>query len=471
MKTLTTQSTWFRESDLRLDASYHLSDGRVAKIKIENCPYEVSSLSDLTLDVFNGPRFKRYYVEGAEMGIPFMGSADMLKSDLGSLKCISKKLSRNVEALYIKKDWILVSCSGTIGNTVYTNEDYDGKTASQHIMRIVPNPKNVKPGYLYAFLSSKFGYALLTQGTYGAVIQHIEPHHIEHLPIPVLPEAKQQEIHDLITAAADLRVAANGLLEKQRATLKQEAGLADLTPNEYEYFGNHSDKRQVSTFARSINEVSAASINAFNYSRRVEKIEARVKQNKWFPLADCLDHNGFFSSGSFRRLELNSPTSIKLINQSDIFNTVKQGKLLARRYVKANKLAEYGEVLIAGVGTLGENETFCRAIFANEELENQLISGEFIRMKTNDSVPSGYLFAWLSSDYGFRLIRKTQSGTKLCRPIPALLAKLPVPILAESLMKEIDTEVKKAHAWMYEALSKELEAILLVETEIESWPS
>ena len=471
MKTLTTQSTWFRESDLRLDASYHLSDGPITKKILDSSPYKVTTLQEESKEIFLGKIFKRTYVSSPERGFPYLTASDMVKTDINTGKFISKEYTKQIDRLRIEKGWILVSCSGTLGNTVFTNEDFEGKIGTHDLIRVIPSEANTRKGYLYAYLASKYGKALLTQSSYGGVVQHIEPHHIEHLPVPVLPEAKQQEIHDLITAAADLRVEANGLLEKQRATLKQEAGLADLTPNEYEYFGNHSDKRQVSTFARSINEVSAASINAFNYSRRVERIEARVKQNKWFPLADCLDHNGFFSSGSFRRLELNSPTSIKLINQSDIFNTVKHGKLLARRYVKANKLAEYGEVLIAGVGTLGENETFCRAIFANEELENQLISGEFIRMKTNDSVPSGYLFAWLSSDYGFRLIRKTQSGTKLCRPIPALLAKLPVPILAESLMKEIDTEVKKAHAWMYEALSKELEAILLVETEIESWPS
>ena len=78
-----------------------------------------------------------------------------------------------------------------------------------------------------------------------------------------------------------------------------------------------------------------------------------------------------------------------LINQKDIFDNIIKGKYISKRGVNATSLVEYGEVLIAGVGTLGENETFCRAIFANEDLKGQLISGEFIRMKTWIRIPTG----------------------------------------------------------------------------------
>ena len=125
--------------------------------------------------------------------------------------------------------------------------------------------------------------------------------------------------------------------------------------------------------------------------------------------------------------------------------------------------------MIAGVGTLGENETFCRTIFANEDLVGQLVSGEFIRMKTNGKVPAGYLYAWLSSDYGFRLIRSTQAGTKLCRPIQKLLLQKPIPIIDNDSMNEIDKIVKTAHTKRHQANKLELAALANVEQEIEKW--
>ena len=90
-------------------------------------------------------------------------------------------------------------------------------------------------------------------------------------------------------------------------------------------------------------------------------------------------------------------------------------------------------------------------------------------MKCNDEVPSGYLYLWLSSEYGFRLLRNTQAGTKLCRPIPKLLEQLPVPELSYSEMKVIDSMVKESQEKFAQASFAELEAISLVESEIEKW--
>ena len=91
-------------------------------------------------------------------------------------------------------------------------------------------------------------------------------------------------------------------------------------------------------------------------------------------------------------------------------------------------------------------------------------------MKVNhEIVPAGYLFAWLNTDYGFRMIRATQSGTKLCRPIPELLKRIPVPILEKEKMLEIDVDVKSAHSKLYDALEKENQAIDLIEKEIDQW--
>lgn len=231
----------------------------------------------------------------------------------------------------------------------------------------------------------------------------------------------------------------------------------------------HSVGREVSAFVRKSKEISSISINAFNYSKRIEKIVSTIQNKDYLSLDKCLNEKKFFSTGSFRRLEVNSTNGVKLLNQSDIFDIHKKGKILSRHFVGNVKLVEYGEVLIAGVGTLGEGETFCRSIFANEELENQLISGEFIRMKTNEQIPSGYLFAWLNSDYGFRLIRSTQTGTKLCRPIPNLLAKIPVPLMDREQMNYIDKNVREAQTDFYKAIVKENQAIALIEKEIDLW--
>lgn len=86
------------------------------------------------------------------------------------------------------------------------------------VIRLVPN-NILRQGYIYAYLASKPGYSLLTQGTFGAVIQHIEPAFVASLPIPVLPEAFQQEVDNLIQESARLREEATDALDKAHALL------------------------------------------------------------------------------------------------------------------------------------------------------------------------------------------------------------------------------------------------------------
>ena len=466
MKTIIAKNNWFVDSDLRLDASFHLSEGNVTKKYIRNSPYQITNIGYYSDHISYGGRVKRYYVTDKEKGVHFIGSSDMLKADLSNVKYISKKLTAGIENFILKEGWTLISRSGTVGNTAFTNKDFEGKAASEHIIRVIPNTK-IKSGFLYAYLSSKYGYSLLTQGIFGAVIQHIEPEHIENIPIPIFPSQKQENIHNLITEVADLRVEANRLLEEAMSKLKTIANLPDLTVDNYEYFGPRSG-RNVTCFIKSSKSIDTTTINAFNHSQCITNTIQKVKSSiSTLPLKDVLDDRKLFSTGSFPRIEVKK--GIKLINQSDIFDITIKGKNISRRKVKVDNLTEYGEVLIAGVGTLGENETFCRVVYANEELENQLVSGEFIRMKTNEKLLSGYLFAWLSTDYGFRFIRSTQTGTKLCRPIQKLLLQIPVPILEKGIMTDIHDKVVRAHTLRFQANNKESEAIHLIEKEIDSW--
>ena len=74
--------------------------------------------------------------------------------------------------------------------------------SSEHVLKVVPNTDLVRPGYLYAFLSGRFGVPLIVGGTYGAIVQHIEPGHISDLPVPLAPEAIQDDAHRLVAEAA-----------------------------------------------------------------------------------------------------------------------------------------------------------------------------------------------------------------------------------------------------------------------------
>lgn len=455
----------------RADALFHLSEGVSIRREISMSPYEIKVIGDVSERIFYGGRAKRAYVTMPDIGIPFLSSSDILQHDLSTVKLVSKKYTFSLNEMFLAEKMILISRSGTIGNTAFANKTHIGKLASEHVIRIIPNDE-MKGGFVYAYLSSKYGHSLLTQGRFGGVIRHIEPEFVSSIPIPRFPETIQKTVDDLMSESASLREEYTALYNKAISVFKLKSKLGNISINEYNYYGPRSADRDITYFEKT-NKLTdlKTSMHAFNHSSRNDALKKRIVSTiQCMPLISCLTDDGFFSTGSFPRIEVEEGKGVRLINQRDIFDFRIKGKAISARNIRLNNMVERDEVIIAGVGTLGENETFCRCVYANESLAGALVSGEFIRMKAQ-KVPSGYLYLWLSSEYGFRLIRSTQAGTKLCRPIHRLLAQIPVPILSDEDMSEINDLVISSQDKLALAIKKECEAIAIVEREIESWSS
>src|SRR5690606_19341075 len=86
-----------------------------------------------------------------------------------------------------------------------------GFLSSQHLIKVIPNETKVNWGYLYAFLSSVYASSMIKSGTYGAIITHIEPHHISELPVPRFSYELEDEIGNKVKTASTKRATANSL--------------------------------------------------------------------------------------------------------------------------------------------------------------------------------------------------------------------------------------------------------------------
>lgn len=455
------------QKGFRFDASFHMSEGLVVRRMVSSSPYDILSIGEVAEQVFYGIRAKRIYVSKKEYGIPFFSSSDILRADLDNIKLASKSLTPGIEQMTLQKGWTLISRSGTIGNCAFANAKHAQKLASEDVIRLVPN-NILRGGLVYAYLASKYGHSLLTQGTFGGVIQHIEPAFVESLPIPNFPHDFQEEVDVLIQDSARLREEAIDNLASAEIMLKEKAGLRYLSSDDYDYYGHRSSQRKVSCFTRNIQKIGTTTINAFNHSERIRKLKAKISCPTIL-LREALKEGRTYGTSGLPNIEVKPGHGIMLINQKDIFDNIVKGKWISSRGSDPENVLEYGEILIACDGTLGENELFCRAVYVNEDLKGSYVSSHFLRLKVNDEMLAGYLFCWLNSDYGFRLIRNTQAGTKLCHPINKLFLDIPIPIIGKDEMQEIDRLVREAHTKRHLANQKELKAISMVEQEIEKW--
>jgi type I restriction enzyme S subunit len=188
-------STWLERSHgLRLDAGFYNPRLAQALETLHRSGMKLERLGSITERIFIPQRFARTYV-GREHGVPFLQGSHIVHFQPADLKYVSPKVHKDINKWIIRKHWILVTRSGTVGRVAIAADAWDKWAASEHILRIVPKDE-YPAGYLYAFLSSPLGQAQLTAQIYGAVVDELTEEQTRSVLVPVASnEREKQQIH------------------------------------------------------------------------------------------------------------------------------------------------------------------------------------------------------------------------------------------------------------------------------------
>ncbi len=220
---LTTVSAhWLVEGEQRLDGGYYAQEAATALRVVKDCGFEVKTLDGVVDDLYYPGRFKRIYAKSRKDGTPFLTASEMLQFRPTSEEFLANNTNA-VDICSVKLNWILVTRSGTVGRCVIVGERLSKFAVTDDAIRI--HTTEVPAGYLYAFLSTWIGQALISKYQYGSAIKHLEPHHLASVPVPLLPSEEQEKIHAEIMRAYALRDEANKLLDEADELLHQELGL------------------------------------------------------------------------------------------------------------------------------------------------------------------------------------------------------------------------------------------------------
>lgn len=450
MKTATINICAVRSIHFRSDASYHLSEGQHVQRSIASSPYPLLSIRQVADDIFIGNRARRVYVKNAKYGIPFLSSSDILKADLDNVKLASKKYTPDIERMSLKKGWTLISRSGTIGNCAFANAKHAQKLASEDVIRLIPN-NILREGLIYAYLASKYGHSLLTQGTFGAVIQHIEPAFVGSIAIPQFPESFQQEVDDLIQKSARLREEASDALE-------YAIGYFDtlfLIPFKENCLGKVSSKEILT----SINKRFKAS---FHISEGKD-IDKYIKEHyEWKSLGEVCSN--ISRPDIFKRYYVKK--GVTFLGGADIFLATPDSE----KRLSPKKTANIGALMIKeGTILLPRSGTIGNVAWAHAGHAQKLASEDVIRITPNDILRAGYVYAFLASKYGKKLIQRYIFGSVIQHVEPPHLKLIPVPIIDKKVMDDIHDKVMVYSSAMGKAIEYERKAITMVEQEIEKW--
>jgi type I restriction enzyme, S subunit len=397
---------WLREEGSRLDASCFSSGGLEARDRIkEACDWRpLAALAQL----FVGSRFARTYVTDRERGVPYLTGSEMLLADLVGLPLLSRARTRQLADLEVGRCWTLISCSGTIGRTVYVRGDMAGMALTHDVIRAVPNEERVEPGYLFAFLSSASGQAMIQQRTYGSVVQHIEPHHIADLPVPLPDEDMRGRIHALVEGAGTARTEAAELLGEVGAYFDT------LVPP---LLSSHDHARAVGIVRPG---QLHARLDAFHHVGWAAE-SSGVRGDSLGDIAEVISTN--------RVPRIYTQRGVPFVSGIDVFRTRPMPRVRIAQWV-ADQFAAYvrtGDLAVQGsgqrYGLLG------RVAHLGGRLDNWAASHDLFRIRAADAVTRARIFAYCRSESGHRSMLRHSYGTSIPHVNPGGIAALCIPDL------------------------------------------
>lgn len=462
MKEKLVPSAWLEQQGRRLDCGPYLSGAMEASFVLSRLSVTKTPLTELTrggsAGIFNGPRFARSYVADEKHGVPFLDSTDILRADLSSIPLLAKRQIQGRPELVIEPSWTLISCSGTVGRMAFSRPDMGGMAGSQHFIRVIADETKILPGYLHAYLSSPFGIPLMVAGTYGSVIQHIEPIHIANLPVPRLGSCVEGEAHEKVLEAARLRAEYQLQITEATRRLFDAVALEDITPGSW-----HADNPDLGFLRRA----SHTSLRALNFNPRFEKLCHTIRTTSHRSLGELCRPGTLKRGGRYRRIDADREYAYQLIGQKEVFWMRPQGRWIAKKSVGDDLFVEPGTTLVAAQGTLAESELYCRAEFVCNPAVETVYSENLLRVISEESLmPRGCMFAFMRSESAFRMLRSISMGTKLQDHHSAFLHALPVPYPDASDRNEIHDIVVNAYEKRQRSVQLEDAAMDLVEDTI-----
>lgn len=446
------QSNWLEEGGRRLDCNPYMSGALEARDVLHNLAVSKDKLTDVTTRIFHAGREGRLWVDNPEFGVPFFGSSDILNADLSSLPLIAKSRVLRNPLFTLNERWTLITRSGTIGRMSYVRSDMVGLACSEHVLRVVPDDDKIPPGYLFAFLSSKYGVPLVVSGTYGAIIQHIEPDHIADLPVPRFAAEFEEYVAERVEAAAFHRTLAS---KKRREAIREVQRIIG--------WQGLGDRKLTTTVAASS---TRRRMDAFQHSSKVSISVNCLASWSSVRLGDVVE--SVFEPNRGSRLKVDDPEfGLPFLSSSAVFELQPKGEYLISRsrtpHIESLILSPK-DVLLPRSGQVGG--IIGRAVLPLARNIGNAGSEHLVRVRCNTKTDAAYLWAVLASEPGYWAVVGTAFGSSIPSLDARLIEDMKIPWFDQANRERVATLVREAVAAQDIGIDYEMDATRLVEEKI-----
>lgn len=460
MRIKTIPSSWIDKNGYRFDCNPYMSGGIEARYVLDSLHADKIPLQDLTVGykggIYNGPVFKRRFVTDKSFGVPFLTSGNMLQSDLSNVPYLSKAdaHSRKLSYLELKEGMFMISCSGAIGNMVYVRSDMDGYWSCQDQLKVVADTNKILPGYLYSFLSSKYGLPIIISGTYGAIIQHLEPEHIQNIPIPRISASLESNVHGLIDKAS----------EKRTKAVHIRGMIVQTVQDAFDLNIEASSKLFTVTSSKKIGR----RFDAFHFSSKVRSSIKKLESHRSEKLSNMVE--SIFEPNRGARLKVDDEEyGIPFLSSSAVFRLDPIGDYLisrSRTPKLESLIVSERDLLLPRSGQLGG--VIGKAVLPLPTYYGDSASEHLIRVRCKSREDAYYLWAIFITQAGYHAAIGTSYGSSIPSLDCELIKQLKMPVAVDTQKRKIVSLVNEYINNLSEAIQHERRAVLVLEDAIET---
>lgn len=435
----------------RLDAEVYLSEGFLVRREIAQSHLETERLGDLA-KVRQPSRLAGIEV-GRGSGAPYLMATQVFDLWPKPRRWLAEGKIAKPDELYVEPGWILVTRSGTVGNVVVTYAAHIRILISDDLLRVEVHEESLR-GYVYSFLRTRYGRAVMRSSHYGNVIKHLEAHHLDAVDVPMLESLVEPLQREIESVFADREEAY--LLEAEARSLFGEAVGSELEVEPEESFVVRASElfsdRTRRLDAQCFNPAAEAALKAIRDSgRKVEPLKSLVRTVFGVPrFKHVYAAEGIPYLDSEPLFKIN-PEQMKFIPPAT--------KRDADKY-----LVKQGWLLMACSGQLyGLNGS---VVIATRQHENKIVSNHVLRIIPTQ-VRVGYLKAALEHpELGEPLVLRHAFGTEVPEIAPDDVLELPIVRLPRKSEDEIADRMERASELRIEADEKENAAVGRLEAEL-----
>ncbi len=410
-------------------------------------------LSDFCDYIFNPAVFKREFLED-DNECRYLASAEIVSLE-PEITYITNSQADNLN-LRVKINWVLITGFGTVGSIRIVDEIINGFAVANNVARAIVK-KNYE-GFIAAYLASSYGNKLLNDYSAGAVVKYIEAPQIAKIPVPVLDSNTVKKINDLYLMAVNCREEAHILLLKVKSLILKYNNLPPLSEFEFEILD--ITKESEIKFTNLSEFTDDLRLDAHFYNPIAKRAVDNIKKyaNDFRKLKEDIAKNVFYLN-RFTRTFVEKGFGIPYMAGKDIIK-IRPTEVAYLSYTETQGLNDYklhtGWILVTCSGTLG------RIGFVYKNYENSVGTHDLIRIVCKENFDSGYLYAFLSSDYGYNQVMRYKHGAVIDHLTPEQVEEIFIPLPSEKQQKQIGDLVRQAFELRAEAICLEDEAQTLL---------